>query len=458
MKAVYLMGIGGIAMSNIAVLLKQAGYDVSGSDEGVYEPAATILRNSGVRVHTPYAATNLPADGTPVIVGNAQSRGHVEVEAALDRGLPLFSFPEFLCRHILPSRHTMVVAGTHGKSTTSAALTHLLAATGRQPGYLIGAQPLDLPFGADLGAGPPFVIEGDEYDSAFFDKRSKFLHYFPRTLILGSVEFDHADIFANLDEVLLAFRRLLRTLPSNGALIYDHDALHSRELAAHAPCRAMAVGRGEECDWRLLDNSTDFEFRAPDRRIYRCAFIPVGAHNRRNMLMALAAACVERGNPEAYLGAIASFHGIRRRLERLYQTADLIVYDDFAHHPTAIHATLSALRERYPGHRLIAAIEPRSNTMVRNIFQHELPRALAVADEIVIGDIHRLERIPVAERLDYDAISLELDRVGVAVSHARNRELADDLLSRLNGRPAVIVFMSNGGFSGIPHSFVARLP
>ncbi len=205
-RRVFLSGIGGIGMANLAALLKQAGFDVSGFDGAIYEPAATVLRQAGITPQTPYAAKNLPLDGTPIIIGNAQSRGHVEVEAALDAGAPLYSFPEFLHRFVLEDRHSMVVAGTHGKSSTTACLSHLLAATGRDPGFLVGALPLDFALGAALGKpGGPFVLEGDEYDTAFFDKRSKFLHYFPRTLLLGIVEFDHADIFASREEVLLFF-------------------------------------------------------------------------------------------------------------------------------------------------------------------------------------------------------------------------------------------------------------
>jgi UDP-N-acetylmuramate: L-alanyl-gamma-D-glutamyl-meso-diaminopimelate ligase len=205
MKRVYLCGIGGIGMANVAALLKQGGFEVSGSDANVYEPAASILREAGVMPRTPYRAENVPTDGTPVIIGNALSRGHVEVEAALDAAVPVFSFPEFLCRHVLPGRHTLVVVGTHGKSTTTACLAHILHTTGHTPGFLVGAQPLDFSAGAAWGREEgPFVIEGDEYDSAFFDKRSKFLHYFPRTLLLGRVEYDHADIFPSLPEMLLA--------------------------------------------------------------------------------------------------------------------------------------------------------------------------------------------------------------------------------------------------------------
>jgi UDP-N-acetylmuramate: L-alanyl-gamma-D-glutamyl-meso-diaminopimelate ligase len=351
----------------------------------------------------------------------------------------------------------MVVAGTHGKSTTTAALTHLLSEAGLEPGYLIGAQPLNFEFGASLGSGKPFVIEGDEYDTAFFDKRSKFLHYFPRTLVLGAVEFDHADIFADLDDVLLAFKRLLRIVPSSGSMIYDHDSKHARELAALAPCKTISVGRAEESDWRLLGDNRQLAFRSPDGTIHHTEFQPVGEHNRRNMLMAIAAACSYFGSVTNFAPAISSFRGIRRRLEQLYKSDSLVVYDDFAHHPTAIKACLTALRNRYPGHRLIAALEPRSNTMVRNIFQEELPAALAIANEVFVGDIHRLEKIPVTERLDYDVISRELQQAGVAFTSVHNADLSTLLQTRLNGTPTVVVFMSNGSFSGVPQSFVSRL-
>ena len=309
-RRVFLSGIGGIGMANLAALLKQAGFEVSGSDGAIYEPAATVLRQAGIVPRTPYAAENVPLDGTPIIIGNAQSRGHVEVEAALDAGAPLYSFPEFLHHFVLEGRHSMVVAGTHGKSSTTACLSHILAAAGHDPGFLVGALPLDFSLGAALGKpGSPFVLEGDEYDSAFFDKRSKFLHYFPRTLLLGIVEFDHADIFANRAEMLLSFQRLLRILPRNGRLIYASDCDATCELAAAAPCPTVAVGVGETAAWRLLPDPRRLTFRDPAGHEHTLPFGIPGQHNRMNALMALAAAESYQADMDGYTRALSSLPG-----------------------------------------------------------------------------------------------------------------------------------------------------
>ncbi|HEY3294274.1 MAG TPA: Mur ligase family protein [bacterium] len=455
MNKVFLSGIGGIGMANVAVLLKQAGFEVSGSDGSIYEPAATVLRNAGITPRTPYSADNIPLDGSPVIIGNAQSRGHAEVEAALDAGALLYSFPDFLNRFVLAGRHSVVVAGTHGKSTTTACLSHVLHAVGVDPGFLIGALPLNFPLGAALGKkNAPFVLEGDEYDSAFFDKRSKFLHYFPRTLLLGTVEFDHADIFASQEEMLLSFRRLINLLPRTGRLIYHHDCETTRELVAKAPCETVSVGVGEGAGWRLLENAAGLHYATPSGEVRSCSFDLPGRHNRLNALMSLAAASNLHPSLPDIEAALGTFRGIRRRFEKLFERADLTIYDDFAHHPTAIAASIQAVREKHPGHRLIAVFEPRSNTMVRNIFQAEIPAAFAAADHAIFGTIHRIERIPVDQRLDLAAVRRDLTARGIPSAQMANSDIPSYIFSLLNGTPTVILFMSNGSFDGAPAALV----
>jgi UDP-N-acetylmuramate: L-alanyl-gamma-D-glutamyl-meso-diaminopimelate ligase len=457
-KRVFLSGIGGIGMANLAVLLKDAGFDVTGSDGNIYEPAATVLRNAGIVPRTPYSAENLPTDGTPIIIGNAQSRGHPEVEAALDKGSALYSFPEFLNRHVLSGRHSVVVAGTHGKSSITACLAHLLNASGLKPGFLVGALPLDFPLGAQLGApNAPFVLEGDEYDSAFFDKRSKFLHYFPRTLLLGTVEYDHADIFATRDEMLLAFKRLINLLPRSGCLIYAHDCETTRELASKAPCRTVSVGRTDGAGWRLLDNAQQLQCQTPHGDILRCDFNLPGIHNRMNAMMSLAAATEMNIGLDPLEAALASFRGIRRRFETLLSTSNLTIYDDFAHHPTAIAASIQAVREMHAKARLIAVFEPRSNTMVRNIFQQEIPAAFAEADQVIFGTIHRAERIPPVERLDLAQVQLDLSARSVPSAQMANSEIPSYIQALLDGAPTVVLFMSNGSFDGAPQVLAENL-
>lgn len=442
-------------MANLAVLLKEAGFEVSGSDGIIYEPAATLLRNAGIVPRTPYSADNVPKDGSPIIIANAHSRGHPEVEAALDAGASLYSFPDFLNRFVLAGRHSIVVAGTHGKSTTTALLAHLLESCGLNPGFLVGALPLNFPFGAKLGrADSPFVLEGDEYDSAFFDKRSKFLHYFPHTLLLGTVEYDHADIFASSTEMLLSFKRLINLLPRNGRLIYAWDCEATRDLAAKAPCRSVSVGSGEGAEWRLLDGSQGVQYQTPKGEIRHCAFGLPGVHNRMNSLMSLAAASELISDLAALEAGLDSFRGIRRRFEKLLDRSDLTIYDDFAHHPTAIAASIQAVREQHPLARLIAVFEPRSNTMVRNIFQGEIPAAFAGADHVVFGTIHRMERIPPSQRLDLDEARRELTARSISSAQMANSEIPSYISSLLNGTPTVVLFMSNGSFNGAPQELV----
>ncbi len=455
--SVFLSGIGGIGMANVAVLLKQLGYDVSGSDGQVYEPAATILRDAQIPVKSPYAAENLPRDGSPLIIGNAHSRGHVEVEAALDESLPMYSFPEFLGRHVLPGRHSIVVAGTHGKSTTTSCLAHLLQSAGDEPGFLVGALPLNFPEGGRAGRGKAFVLEGDEYDSAFFDKRSKFLHYFPRTLVLGTVEFDHADIFANLDEMLLAFRRLINLLPRSGRLVFAAECEATRQLTANAPCPVISVGLDESCDWQLLPDIQMLAFRDPTGTTHRLSFELPGRHNRMNALMALAGAMAFQENLSEYLSGLASFRGLKRRMEKLHDRHGMTVYDDFAHHPTAIASAIQAVREQHPHAHLTVICEPRSNTMVRNIFQRELTHAFAGADRVIFGTIHRQDRIPADQRLDLQSIIRHIQTTGARAEQIDNPQIVETLANEERPSPSVFLFLSNGCFDGVPHEYVSRL-
>jgi UDP-N-acetylmuramate: L-alanyl-gamma-D-glutamyl-meso-diaminopimelate ligase len=457
-KKAFLCGIGGIGMANVALLLKEFGYDVSGSDNAVYEPAASILSANNISVKSPYAAHNIPLDGTPIIMGNAQSRGQVEVEAALNGDVPMVSFPEFLRRTILEGRHRVVVAGTHGKSTTTACLSHLFRSSNVDCGYLIGALPVGDSGGAHLGsADMPFVIEGDEYDSAFFDKRSKYLHYYPRTLVLGTVEFDHADIFANQEDMLTAFRRLINLLPQSGRLIYHCDCETTVKLAEKAPCEIVAVGTSSKAAWRLNKNAISLSFVDPKGMDRVVPTHLIGAHNKLNALMAIAAAQSWFPQLDNYIDALESFKGIKRRLELLFRNERLIVHDDFAHHPTAISSTLSALRESYPSKHLIAVFEPRSNTMVRNIFQRELTEALALADHAVIGTIHRAERIPEADRLDVSAVLGAINSRGKSAVQVSNIAIPEHLIECVQRQDAVIVFMSNGSFDNAPYRFINLL-
>lgn len=449
------MGIGGIAMANVAVLLKQAGFKVRGSDQSVYEPAASILRRSGIEVKTPYSPDNLPADkSTTIIVGNVQSRGHIEVEEALDRNLNLESFPSFLRRTTMLGKKRVVIAGTHGKSTTTACMAHMLHSAGRSPSYLIGADPLDLPFGGGYGAGGEFVIEGDEYDSAFFDKRSKFLDYFPHVLLLGRVEHDHLDIFPTLDEMLLSYQRLVAQLPRTGTLVVAADSPHALALAEKAPCAVVRVSSDEASDYSVRSR----DLRLPTGEVIAdFASRSLGDHNRLNIAMAWAGAVALGLTTHEIRSGASAFRGIKRRMELLFESDSLLVFDDFAHHPTAIASAIEAMRAEFPGRRIIAAFEPRSNTAVRNKYQNDFRDGLAHADAVVIGTVHRKEKVPAAEVLDTVRMCQDLEQRGILAQACENVQVASRIRLLLNERPSVVLFMSNGAFGGAPREFAESL-
>ncbi|MFH1010929.1 MAG: Mur ligase family protein [bacterium] len=454
-RRVYLMGIGGIGMVNVAAFLTDAGWQVTGSDDGVYPPASDLLAKLQVPFRTPYRAENLPT-GWPVIVGNALSRGHVEVEAALTRGFALYSFPEFLRLFAWQEKKRIVVAGTHGKTTTAACIAHILEKIGENPGFLVGGEPVNFPFGGHYGEGQWAVLEGDEYDCAFFDKRSKFLHYFPHILTLGPIEFDHADVFSSLDDIRRTFHLLLRLLPRDGLVVAYGDHAATREIAEASPCRVVWVGEHAKNDWRLLPTASKLRWEAKGRGKGEAKWSLVGKHNRLNGLMALATV-VEAGFGQAESAqALATFGGVRRRLELLLESGNLTVIDDFAHHPTAIASAIDAVREGFPRRRLIAVFEPRSNTTVRNYFQKELADALGRADAVLLGTIHREAQIPKEQRLDVAELERTLSEKGRRFAHLMNDEIPDWLLSESGKEPTAILFMSNGSFSGIQRRFVAR--
>ncbi|MBL0060411.1 MAG: hypothetical protein IPP40_02670 [bacterium] len=455
MKSVYLIGIGGIAMANVAVLLRSAGYEVTGSDQGVYEPAASLLKRAGIIAKTPYGVDNLPQDrNTTVIVGNVQSRGQIEVEEALRRNLQLESFPGFLRRTVMAHKTRVVIAGTHGKSTTTACVAHLLNELGRDPSYLIGADPLTLPYGGNIGSGAEFVIEGDEYDSAFFDKRSKFLDYFPNVLLLGRVEHDHLDIFPTLEEMLVSFRRLVAQLPSNGKLIVAADSPLAMELAQKAPCDVITVSADSVSDYSIHEGS----LKGPNGSKFD-NFAPgvIGDYNQLNVAMSIAAVETLGISLDDIVNAAKTFKGIKRRLELLFESANTLVFDDFAHHPTAITAAIKAIRKRFPQHHVIAVFEPRSNTAVRNKYQDEFRAALANAHEVIIGTVHRKDKVPASEVVDTDRMVSELKAAGVPAISLENKEIPNHLANGHSDKSTIVLFMSNGGFSSAPAEYVSLL-
>ena len=376
---VHLIGIGGTGMTALAGLLHLAGSRVTGSDRELYPPTSTILDGLGLEVSSGFDAANLDPAPDLVVVGNAISRGNPEVEQMLDRRLEYTSMPRLLSERFLSQRHSIVVAGTHGKTTTASLLAWVLAHSGRDPGFLIGGAPLNFSLPFRLGTGGTFVIEGDEYDTAFFDKGPKFMHYRPDTVLLGTVEFDHADIYEDLGQVKTAFRRLVNLIPRRGLLVRHEESAEACAVSDRALCRVEGYGGGEGI-WRYVDvvgtdAGTGFTVLR-DGRTFADIELPMdGAYNVRNAVAVIAAAHEQGLTAAEIASGLATFEGVRRRMEPRGEKAGVKVLDDFAHHPTAIAETLQAVRRRYPDSRVHAIVEPRSWSMRRNVFQERLADA-----------------------------------------------------------------------------------
>ncbi len=446
-------------MAAVAAELRRSGFRVTGSDSGIYPPVSTFLEGQGISICDGFDPANIPWDSL-IVVGNAISRGNVELEAAMDRRLPLISLPDLISRRYLTGRRPLVIAGTHGKTTTTAMTAHILRMAGRDPGWMVGGMPLDLEYPCWMGEGEEFIIEGDEYDCAWFDKRPKFYHYQPNIAVITAVEFDHADIYPDIEAVEAVFRRFAGLLPRSGRLIINGDDPRALAVAEAAPCPVETFGEGENCNWRLADltesgaETVRGEFVTPDGERGVIELGMIGCYNLRNALAALAASAVVGVEPDEALAALPSFRGIARRLQLAEDTGGIAVWDDFAHHPTAIAGTLNALRRRYPDRRLWALFEPRSNTLVRRYFTAELTEVFAIADRVVIGPIHRREMIPENERLDTRTVAEELERRGLTAVAV---DSFDDVVQAVVGELRVgdvVVVMSNGGFGGVKERVV----
>lgn len=466
---IYFMGICGTAMGNAALLMRALGHEVSGSDKNVYPPMSDLLKNSGVKIYDGYSAERLSFIGPDlVVVGNVVSRGHPEMEWLLEsRAIDYVSLPELLRTRLLKNRRNIVVAGTHGKTTTSSLAAFLLREHGENPGWLIGGVPRDLPGGASPGTdGGAFVIEGDEYDTAFFDKRSKFIQYLPEILLINNIEFDHADIFRDLQDVQRTFSHVIRLVPRNGCIVANGDDGNVAPLLANVDWTSvLRVGVGENCDVRIRDfretpGGSEFRLTWRGNDWARIAWAQSGIFNARNAAMAATAAAlhVSTDAPEWTfpLDALAKFQGVKRRREILFDTPALVAIEDFGHHPTAVKLTLQALRERYPNRKILAAFEPRSNTAVRKIMQDAFADALANADAALIAPVHHASGG--AEKMDTAEVAETLRSRGV---DARAPETLEALFSDLEEiadaaserDPALVVFFSNGAFGGLIKRF-----
>jgi UDP-N-acetylmuramate: L-alanyl-gamma-D-glutamyl-meso-diaminopimelate ligase len=461
-ETIYLIGIGGAAMAPLAGMLAERGYQVTGSDTGVYPPASTLLSNLGVAWKDGFREENLTPAPDLVVIGNAVSRGNPEVEYVLDRKIPYCSLPEALKEFFLPGHETVVVTGTHGKTTTTSMLAWIFEVAGRRPDFLIGGLAENFGKNYGLGGGREFIIEGDEYDSAFFDKAPKFLHYRPDELIVTSLEFDHADIYADLAAIELQFRRLVNLIPRRGRIVCWGDSPTVRQAAAHAFCPVETYGLDAGNDWiagdlAFVEQATHFRVA---RRGEERARIRLGMAGRHNVLNALAAIAIADGrgiSREAIERALATFRGVARRMQIRGDAGGVIVVDDFAHHPTAIRATIEAARSRWPGRRLWAAFEPRSNTMRRRIFENDLTLALALADGAVLGPVNRAQLLDDSERLSPQRVVAQLRSGGRMAQAANSTEEIIDYLAGEVREGDVVLVLSNGSFDGLCEKLLARL-
>ncbi|HEX6806065.1 MAG TPA: UDP-N-acetylmuramate:L-alanyl-gamma-D-glutamyl-meso-diaminopimelate ligase [Terriglobales bacterium] len=461
-KHIHLIGICGTAMASLAGMLKERGFHVTGSDAAAYPPMSDFLHALGIMVAQPFAVDNLKPAPDLVVVGNAISRGNAELEHVLDQRIPFCSLPQLLHDEFLRGKEVLVVAGTHGKTTTTSMLSWIFESAGLQPSFLIGgiAENFDRSF--QLGSGKHFILEGDEYDTAFFDKGPKFLHYFPDAVILTSVEFDHADIYKDLEAVETSFKRLVNLVPQRGRIVAFDTGASLERCLARAFCPVERYGASDRATWKIESinfspSGTAWSVARNGKRWEEFAFALAGEYNVWNATAAAAIAANYGISAAAIAEALQSFKSVKRRLEVKAERNGITIIDDFAHHPTAIAATLNALRARYAGRRLWAILEPRSNTLRRNVFQHELAQSLAIADEIVIANVFKSESIPEAERLDVTAVGSELSRSG-----HRARVLADvDSIVKICAPEMrsgdVVAILSNGGFGGIYEKLPQKL-
>jgi len=450
-------------MAPVAGMLKERGFHVTGSDVNVYPPASTLLDSLGIRWNEGFRQENLQPAPDLCVVGNVIARGNPEIEYILDEKLPYCSMPQLLEEYFIPNHTSIVIAGTHGKTTTTAMLAWIFHVAGRKPDFLIGGVAPN--FGErsyGLGGGEEFIIEGDEYETAFFDRGPKFLHYHPDELILTSLEYDHADIYPDLASIALQFHRLVNLVPRRGKVLIWGESPDLKEAVAKAFCPVETFGLTPECDWcagdiQWHDDATEFRVAFHGREVTKIRTAVAGKHNVLDALAAIAIAYGRGVECEAIERAMANFVSVRKRMEIKGEERGVLVVEDFAHHPTAIRMTLEATRTRWPGRKIFAAVEPRSNTMRRKIFQDVLPDALAIADEIVIGPVSRAQLLEEGERLSPESIAKSL--------HARNRPaqafdsaaaIADYLASHASAGDMVMV-MSNGSFDGLSGKLLEKL-
>ncbi len=465
-KHVHVIGIGGSAMAPLAGMLRESGYRVSGSDSGVYPPASTLLESLGISFFHSFDAAHLQPAPDLVIVGNIIARGNPELEEVLDRKIPYRSMPEILEEVFLPGGHSIVVSGTHGKTTTTAMLAWIFETAGKKPNFLVGGVAENFGKSYGLGGGEEFILEGDEYETAFWDRGPKFFHYHPDDLIITSLEYDHADIYADFAAYELAFRRLVNLVPRRGRAVIWGDTAQSgpalRRAAEKAFCQVETYGFAVENDWVASDVAVEGggeRFRLTHGGKLFGEFV-LAATGRHNVLNAVAATAVAagRGIPADKIAeALKTFRSVKRRMDVKGEFGGIVLVDDFAHHPTAVKATIEAARGRWPGRRLWAVLEPRSNSMRRKVFQESLPQALALADHVILGGVFRSQQLGEENRLDPETVAQSVRSLGKL---ARVFPSSDAIAETLAGEAEpgdLLLVMSNGSFDGLCEKLVKKL-
>jgi UDP-N-acetylmuramate: L-alanyl-gamma-D-glutamyl-meso-diaminopimelate ligase len=462
-RNIYMIGICGIAMGSLACMLREAGYNVSGSDRDMYPPMSDILAGSGIDTARGFHPAHM---GSPdlVIIGNAISRGNAQAEHVLNRDLPYCSMAEALRRFFLRDREVIAVAGTHGKTTTTALLAHILITAGLDPGCFVGGASRNHDSNCRIGKGKYFVIEADEYDSAFFEKVPKFMYYRPRHLVVTSLEFDHADIYSGLDEIALWFRRLVNIVPSEGRLVYSAHYPILEGISARAFCETASFGAGgsgdTSCIFRSYDgDDTLLTLSSPEAGKLECRSHLFGDFNLANISAAAGMALKLGVSADDIKAAIPTFRGVKRRQELIYSSPDVKIYEDFAHHPTAIRAVLETMRQRYPLWHIWAVYEPRSATSRRNVLQKELAGAFGAADSVLMKNPYGLDSIPEKDRIDMDFVIDSIRKSGTGAALFSDVDsIVDSIRSRVKGGGNhVVLVMSNGGFDGIYGKLLAGI-
>jgi len=478
-KHIHLIGICGTAMASLAGLLQLKGHRITGSDQAAYPPMSDLLRQLNIPVAEPFAEKNLQPHPDLVIVGNAVSRGNVELEYVLDEQIPFASLAQVIHDEFVTGRESLVVAGTHGKTTTTSMLAWIYELASRRevtsrgevassgnaslaPSFLIGGVAENFGTSFQLRETRPLILEGDEYDTAFFDKGPKFMHYFPDALIVTHVEFDHADIYRDLDAVKTAFKRLVNLVPRRGRIVAFDGAPNVDECVSKAFCRVERYGFKDGSYWQVRDLTHEgaqsrWSVRRDGQQWAELTLGMAGAHNALNATAAAALAAGQGVPLAAITEALATFRSVKRRLEVRAEIDGVTIIDDFAHHPTAIRETLKALREAYLGRRLWAVLEPRSNTLRRNVFERELVESLSLADRVVLAGVFKLESIPVAERLHPEGVVDALKRGGHDAALLKDADAIVDGIAPELRSGDVVAILSNGGFDGIYEKLPERL-